>query len=268
MLFICQTERVNVTRLPSQPPVPPGDEGAGLLRSAVRRDIVDTLANLEPAVREDGLTAKELGELVGLHTTTVRFHLDQLVGAGILTSHFVRSSGAGRPSKRYAVAPGELEPTEDAEGYKVLAGLLAEMFVRSDGAPMTPEEAGAAWAHTHAPSLLHHSPSSEPARSPGVWLSKVGLMIDVLREWGYTPNLRTDSSGRTAEVTLESCPFLSLARTNPEVVCGVHRGLMRGTLEVFGETETELSLEPFVEPHRCLAHVTTRAPFSRSGGTA
>ena len=68
------------------------------------------------------------------------------------------------------------------------------------------------------------------------------------------------------EVDLVHCPFLPLARTHPEVVCAVHRGLMRGTLEVFGEDDVELSLTPFVEPHRCLAHMTTRTPFAPTRG--
>ncbi len=244
------------------------DEATGLLRSAVRRDIVDTLANLDGARREEGLTAREIGAEVGLHVSTVRFHLDQLVAARLLTSHSVRSQGAGRPSKKYAVARGELPAVDPSESYAALAGLLAEMFTERgpDDTPLTPEQAGAAWAHRHAPDLVDVAPSEEPARTAGSWLSKVGLMIDVLRDWGYTPNLRTEDAGRTAEVDLVHCPFLPLARTNPEVVCAVHRGLMRGTLEVFGETDVELSLTPFVEPTRCLAHLTTRTPFSTTRG--
>ena len=37
------------------------DDATGLLRSAVRRDIVDTLANLEGDQRTEGLTAREIG---------------------------------------------------------------------------------------------------------------------------------------------------------------------------------------------------------------
>lgn len=244
------------------------DEATGLLRSAVRRDIVDTLANLPDDLRAEGLTAREIGERVALHASTVRFHLDQLVAAGLLTSHFVRSLGAGRPSKKYAVAQGSLEHPEANEHYAALAGLLAEMFTERgpDDTPLSPEQAGAAWAHRHAPDLLDVAPSTQPARTAGAWLSKVGLMIDLLRDWGYTPNLRTEDGGRTAEVDLVACPFLPLARTNPEVVCAVHRGLMRGTLEVFGEDDVELSLTPFVEPTRCLAHMTTRTPFAPTRG--
>lgn len=245
-----------------------GDEPAGLLRSAVRRDIVDTLANLDERQRDEGLTAREIGTRVGLHASTVRFHLDQLVAAGLLTSHFVRSHGAGRPSKKYAVDPGELDPAAPSESYAILAGLLAEMFNERgpDDTPLTPEQAGEAWAQRHAAELSGAPPRLEPARSAGAWLSKVGLMIDVLREWGYTPSLRTEDSGRSAEVDLVRCPFLPLAQTSPEVVCAVHRGLMRGTLDVFGEEDVELSLTPFVEPDRCVAHLTTRTPFVPNRG--
>lgn len=251
----------------SSPTTPPAT-GVGLLRSAVRRDIVDTLANLPPQQSRVGLSAKEIGELVGLHVTTVRFHLTQLVEAGLLESHAVRSHGAGRPGKRYRTAPGKVGASGDQESHRLLAELLAETFgVRDqDGRPLTPEEVGRAWAerqHVEAAAPA----TSEPATTSGEWLAKVGRMIDVLQEWGYTPNLRTEDSGRTVEIEISSCPFLPLARNNPEVVCGIHRGLMRGTLDQLGEHDTELSLVPFVDPTRCLAHITTRANFAPRGGT-
>jgi len=245
------------------------DAGAGLLRSAVRRDLVDTLANL-PSTQRDGLTAQELSGRVGLHVTTVRFHLEQLVDAGLLASHSVRSPGAGRPSKKYLVAPGSLDAPPREESLTRLAELLAQSFTgrTPDGDALTPEQAGAAWAHAHAADLIGQVATTDPATTAGAWLSKVGAMVDVLRSWGYTPAVRTQDDGRTADVDIVRCPFLDLARDRPEVVCGVHRGLMRGTLEVLGEQDAEFSLTPFVEPTRCTAHVTTRTPFAPAGGTS
>ena len=86
---------------------------------------------------------------------------------------------------------------------------------------------------------------SRPAR-PGAWLGKVGRTVDLLGRWGYTPELRTTDEGRTAELTLVDCPFLALAQTKPEVVCGVHRGLLRGAMDAVGEADTEVTLRPFV----------------------
>ncbi|GAA3612601.1 helix-turn-helix domain-containing protein [Marihabitans asiaticum] len=244
-------------------------EDVGLLRSAVRRDLLDTLANLPADRRDRGLSATELGEAVGLHASTVRFHLDQLVAAGLATSHFERSAGVGRPSKHYVATSGSLDASQQAESFGVLASLLAEMFActHDDGSPLTPEEAGFAWAQRHATEWGGDLVDAGTARSAGAWLSKVGVMVDLLRDWGYTPNLRTEDSGRTVEVDLVDCPFLALAKDNPQVVCGVHRGLIRGALSTLGEGETETSLTPFVEPNRCLAHITTRADFAPRGGT-
>jgi predicted ArsR family transcriptional regulator len=84
-----------------------------------------------------------------------------------------------------------------------------------------------------------------------------------LHSWGYRPEVRTEEGGRTAELTLVDCPFLELAHESPDVVCGVHRGLLRGTLETLGEEQTEVSLRPLVEPRVCLAHVRTRAEFEQ-----
>ena len=100
-----------------------------------------------------------------------------------------------------------------------------------------------------------------PADTPGRWLGKLAQMIDVLQEWGYTPELSTSEGGRSAEVTLAHCPFLELARANPAVVCGIHRGLIAGSLAQLGETATRVSLEPFVDSTTCLAHVSTTTPF-------
>ncbi|WP_245634745.1 helix-turn-helix transcriptional regulator [Janibacter terrae] len=246
------------------------DGRSDLLDSTVRRDLVETLAALPAGRREEGLTAQELGELAGLHVTTVRFHLERLVAGGLLTTHSVRTRGVGRPRKKYAIAREGLPAPQRDEAFVRLAELLAETFTArtEDGSPLTPEQAGAAWAHEHAARLLGDRPPTGPATSPGAWLATVGRMIDVLRDWGYTPDLRTSAEGRTADIDIIGCPFIELARSRPEVVCAVHRGLMRGTLEVLGEPGAELELTPFATPTRCTAHVTTRTPFAPRGGTA
>jgi predicted ArsR family transcriptional regulator len=89
---------------------------ATLLGSPVRRLLVDTLTT------RGSMTAAQLGEIVGLHVTTVRFHLDQLEAGGLLTSSFLRSGGAGRPKKVYAAATGSLATDRrDSEGVAMLA---------------------------------------------------------------------------------------------------------------------------------------------------
>lgn len=234
---------------------------ASLLSSPVRRRLVDALAHRDNGGRAPGLTAAELGDEVGLHVTTVRFHLDQLVAAGLVEAEVRREGGAGRPRKFYTLAPGSLEdvdPRSQLEPLRLLSSLLAQTLTEgASGHATTPAEAGRRWALDHVPA----HPGARPADTPGRWLGKLAQMIDVLQEWGYTPELRTSEGGRTAEITLARCPFLELARANPAVVCGIHRGLIAGSLEQLGETAARVSLEPFVGPTTCLAHVSTSTPF-------
>ncbi|HHU08759.1 MAG TPA: helix-turn-helix domain-containing protein [Intrasporangiaceae bacterium] len=237
----------------------PTQTGAGLalLSSPVRRTIVDHLAAQHGS---PGVTATELAEVLGLHVTTVRFHLDQLVAGGLLEASFLRQ-GVGRPRKVYSIAPGELRTDSTDRAMQLLTGLLAEQFgAAQSGTTLTPFEAGRKWAIDH---VAPESPRT-PAPTPGRWLAKLGHLIDVLRDWGYTSRVTTSAAGHTASVELSHCPFIDLARTNPAVACGIHRGLIAGTLEQFGEDDAEVSLEPFVGPHTCLAHITTRTSFAQA----
>mgnify|MGYP000899211918 FL=1 len=86
-------------------------------------------------------------------------------------------------------------------------------------------------------------------------------MVDQLEHWGYTPELATSNGGRTVTIALHNCPFLALARVRPDVVCGVHQGLIVGALGSVGERDIRIEVRPFVEPTRCLVKVSTDTPF-------
>ncbi|HET7476364.1 MAG TPA: helix-turn-helix domain-containing protein [Dermatophilaceae bacterium] len=247
---------------------PAQEDALDLLGSPVRRRIVDTLANL-PSVAEDGalrpadgLTAQDLAEHLGLHVSTVRFHLDQLVAAGLLRTLSRRQDGAGRPAKLYAVDHGSLEGVAVEASHELLAGLLVQTFAGQQlGQQQSPEEAGRRWSIERAARVGGHAGDHGPARTAGQWLGKIGQMVDLLREWGYTPEVATMNNGRTAHVALYDCPFLPLARTHTAVVCGIHRGLIKGAMESVGEQSTHVGLQPLVGPRQCVAALTATTPF-------
>jgi predicted ArsR family transcriptional regulator len=241
--------------------------GTELLNSSVRRRIVDVLANLPPAHDPrtgakhpaEGLSARDLADRLHLHVTTMRFHLDQLVAGGLVTAHFKRGGGAGRPRKLYAIAHGSLDAQRAEHSFALLSEVLVDSFGQTDK-PLTPEELGARWSRRRVRQDALDSGPTEPARTAGQWLGKIGRMVDILEEWGYTPEVSTTEGGRTARVALHGCPFIDLARDNAALVCGIHRGLMRGVMEELGEEHTEVSLTPFVTPHLCVAALSTGTP--------
>ncbi len=233
-----------------------------VLSSDVRRRILDHLnvvADRAAPGESMGRSAADLAEFLGLHVTTVRFHLDQLVAAGFLVTAFERTPRVGRPRKLYA-AP-RLDAGAEAETqrhYQVLAALLAQSWPADGSEPLSPEEAGRRWATAHADPERATTP---PATTPGRWLAKVGDMVDQLEHWGYTPELATSNGGRTVTIALHNCPFLALARVRPDVVCGVHQGLIVGALGSVGERDVRIEVRPFVAPTRCLVKVSTDTPF-------
>jgi predicted ArsR family transcriptional regulator len=236
----------------------PVDTGAALLASPVRRSIVASLERFaQPGgggedARAGGMTAAQLAEELGLHVTTVRFHLDQLELAGLVLSHFTTVFGVGRPRKVYAAAPSTDLSDHSSSHLKLLAGLLSASY----SSDLTPEQAGEQWAHEHI-----RLERTDPATTPGAWLTKLGRLIDVLQRWGYTPNLTTTDGGRSCRIDLVACPFMDLARANPDVVCGIHRGLLAGALDQMGENQVDVSLQPFVGPSLCHAHLSTSQRF-------
>lgn len=245
-------------------------EGAAalvLLASPIRRKIVEVIraahrtrsASLgDSALGADGLSAAQIAKSVGLHVTTTRFHLDQLVAAGLLTTATHKHPGAGRPRKLFAIAVHPTSAADDVAATRLLTGLLTEAFsaTRAEHRVLSPDEAGYRWAQTHVPVT-----GAPPARTIGEWVGRVGGLIDVLERWGYSADIATTDSGRTARIELPNCPFRELATLHTDVVCGIHRGLIAGTMHQLGEPDTDVELIPFAEGSTCLARVHRTTPF-------
>lgn len=250
-------------------------QGIVLLRSDVRRRLVDHLAALPDGPDGGGptwgrgLTAAELAEVVGLHVTTVRFHVDLLVGAGLLVARDEAPHGAGRPRKRYAVPWAGPRTGADPAAHRAQAALAEVLGCTVDGQPVpgaTLEDAARNWVRERA-GASKRAPDgpTAPARTPGAWLGKVGTVLDLLTGWGHEPDLRTRAGAREVDIVLHDCPFLDLAEGAPQTVCGVHRGLLRGALDELGEESVVVDLQPLVTGRTCVAHLTVPTQFADRG---
>jgi predicted ArsR family transcriptional regulator len=197
------------------------------------------------------LSARDVAAETGLHINTARFHLDNLVRAGILRREDGRTNGPGRPPTRYTLVPGMADG--GLRNYKLLAEVLLSHLATDAEPAGAAVRAGEAWGR-----YLIRLPA------PGQRLSaedSVERLTDLLADIGFDPRVaaRLDEA---MSVELRHCPFLELAHTHRELVCGLHLGLMRGALEQLDAPLRVQSLTPFADPHTCVAHVV---PASSNG---
>lgn len=181
-----------------------------------------------------------LAAAVGLHVTTARFHLDVLERAGLIRRTAQKAGRPGRPRHLYTVTAG----AEPGDGHRQLAQALADVLITDpDAGPRWAERAGRRWAERQV-----------PAEGGLSWEEGTRRVGDLFERVGFAPRMVDDAAERHLE--LNACPFRELARAYPEIVCTVHLGLLRGSLDRLGVATAETAgLRPFVEPELCVADV-------------
>lgn len=178
----------------------------------------------------------------GLHANTLREHLEALERAGLVSRRPAAPEGRGRPAWLYEAT----EPDTRSE-YAGLAAALASTLQRTSAAPAEDAMvAGVEWGHELAEK---HGP---PARRTAAAARR--QVVALLEDIGFAP----EPDARASVVRLTRCPLLEAAEKYPDVVCGVHLGIVRGALEAYGADPTGTALMPFAEPGACRLHLSAR----------
>ncbi|NMN99084.1 helix-turn-helix transcriptional regulator [Antrihabitans stalactiti] len=203
------------------------------------------------------MTISELAAVCDLHVTTVRFHLDALTTAGLVSAEPEPNPARGRPRQLYR-APAPLEPDHRADsGYERLAGVLATHWASAgdDDPAHRAEAAGRAWGLEDF---------TDTPVSPRSVEEAANTITTLFAEMGFDPAL--ESTPEELRIRLHACPFEPVARESPNVVCAVHLGLLRGVLARLHAPETDIRLIPWETPHTCVAHLArhTSDPLARA----
>jgi predicted ArsR family transcriptional regulator len=193
--------------------------------------------------RTDAVGRDEAGKAVGITRELAAFHLDKLLEEGLVDVEYRRLSGkdgpgAGRPAKLYRASDRQLEISLPGRRYELAARLLAEAFAQQGTDP-----AGVLDEVTHR---FGEDLGAQARRRLGRRPSDSRLLhttCQVLRDHGFEP---TETEGT---VRLGNCPFQSIARDHPELVCGMNLSLARGLLAGLGAGGLEARLEP--QPGMC-----------------
>ena len=192
----------------------------------------------------DGLDVRSLARRLRLHENTVRWHLGILGDAGFL-DHAPASNGKpGRPRMLYTLRRGAVAGTGGDE-HRLLATVLTGTVAELPDGEQRAEEAGRAWGR-----FLVRRPSPLERVDDGEAVAEVARLLD---EEGFA------AEPHGTEIHMRRCPFHDLAETNPDIVCGVHSGLMKGALEELGSDLEVEGLDVFVRPDLCIARTRTRS---------
>ena len=223
--------------------------------SAVPRELEALASLLEPNRRQlyryvehqsDAVSRDEAAEALGISRSLAAFHLDKLVGVGLLDTEYRRLSGrsgpgAGRTSKLYRRSRQQVAFGLPRRDHELLARLLAESAT-SDGTLGASDEP----AHNYGRALGRRARKHSRVSAASQSLASIEAALDAL---GFEPY-----RSAATEVRLRNCPFDPLAREFTAVVCGVGQALISGIAEGLGEDRLQVRREP--HPDRCCGVIT------------
>lgn len=177
---------------------------------------------LEMARSSRPLATAEIAETLDLHPNTVRPHLELMREVGLLEVETEARGAVGRPQHRYSLAPDApslgLEPPTFPVLARMLLRLAGSARLRADEAIDAGREQGVS-----------------DARAVRRGTSCLEGLVARLDAMGFDPALVTDDGNATIGFT--HCPFRELAEVDPDLVCGLHRGMVEGFVDTVGDAE-------------------------------
>jgi len=176
-----------------------------------QRDRVRTLV----AEAAEPIDAQAVASALGVHVTTARFHLNNLVSEGAAETVTMAPEGVGRPRVGYRMV---VAPPIDELFLMLIARIGATPEVREHLAA----EAGREWAARHAAEAV------TVAEEPGV-PDPVVVVETILTRLGFRITDVMSAFGRH-EIHLCGCPLQEISDELPEVARGVVRGIVEQSL--------------------------------------
>jgi predicted ArsR family transcriptional regulator len=225
-------------------------EALASLREPTRRRLYQYVARALAPVSRD-----QAAEALDISRPMAAFHLDKLVGLGLLRAAYRRVSGragrgAGRPSKLYTRSRREFSVSLPKRDHGLLAHLLADTAAESG--VVSPDEV----AQRFGRSLGTRARRRVSDRASSERLSR--CVEEVMDEIGFDP-----IAAASGEVLARNCPFDPLSRQYPAVVCRSAIAIVRGVIEGLGTDA--LAVRRDERPDHCCVVLGHRPPLSGAG---
>ena len=182
---------------------------------------------LELARSARPLATADISESLDLHPNTVRPHLERMREAGLLAVEVGGRGDVGRPQHRYSIAANAPSLGFEPPTMPVLARMVLAMAARLQASGADAEAVG-------------RTEGASRARPYQQAPSTLEALVSDLDRLGFDPVV-TDAGDDpdAAVVAFSHCPFADLAESHPELVCGLHRGLVAGFVAEMGDAEVD-----------------------------
>lgn len=174
------------------------------------------------------LSAGEAADLVGVHRTVARAHLQRLAELGLLQVRVRRGAKGGRPAKVYVVAPEPLAAVLPPRRYERLAALLIGALRQSAGGEAEAVAAAAAigWQFGREEVARLSAAGTAVCDKSG---GSLRLTPSAAQRWlddnGFRATVLDEAS---VDICLRNCVFREIAAAEPLLVCALDRGILRG----------------------------------------
>jgi predicted ArsR family transcriptional regulator len=202
---------------------------------------------LELARSPRPLATAEIAETLDLHANTVRPHLERMRDVGLLDVETEATGAVGRPQHRYSLATDAPSLGLEPPTFPVLARMLLRMAGNARLDEVDAVEAGREQGEADGTAVVVRREIIGRAAAEGLGnglgnglgdgnghdgaacLTSLMTRLDAL---GFDPAVVQGES--EASVAFTHCPFRDLAESDPDLVCGLHRGMVEGFVDVVG----------------------------------
>jgi predicted ArsR family transcriptional regulator len=197
------------------------------------------------------VTRDQAAAAVGISRKLAAFHLDKLLGAGLLVTAAPdpagRRPGPGRTPKAYQPATAAVAVSVPQRRYDLLGDLLTQAIV-ADGPASTARRTARHIARERGQALGERVRAQRRLGrlGPERALTVAGELLAVC---GYEPA----RAPTQPQLVLRNCPFRQLARRAPELICRLNHDFLAGLLAGLGTRRVDAVLhpDPAADPTRC-----------------
>jgi predicted ArsR family transcriptional regulator len=191
----------------------------------------------------------EIAETLELHVNTVRPHLERMRELGLLVVQSDPRGTVGRPQHRYSLAADAPSLGLEPPAFPVLARMLLRAASLAGATSEDAVDAGQEQGRADAASATRADDEGQPC---------LDALVVELDRLGFDPATAGDDDAATIAFT--HCPFRELAETDPDLVCGLHRGLVEGFVAALGGAEVSAFRSLVHRDHPCEVELVGHTP--------